>query len=97
MINWVVNSLNIKANYIFIVQKEHLEKYNLKSSLNFIVKDPKIIPLDHVTEGAACTTLLAEKYIDNSKPLLIANSDQYIEWNSIESMYNFTKINAKFF
>ena len=25
MINWVVNSLNIKANYIFIVQKEHLE------------------------------------------------------------------------
>ena len=89
MINWVVNSLNIKANYIFIVQKEHLEKYNLKSSLNFIVKDPKIISLDHVTEGAACTTLLAEKYIDNSKPLLIANSDQYIEWNSSQAMYNF--------
>ena len=39
MINWVVNSLNIKANYIFIVQKEHLEKYNLKSSLNFIAKE----------------------------------------------------------
>ena len=44
MINWVVNSLNIKANYIFIVQNEHLEKYNLKSALNFIVKNPKIIP-----------------------------------------------------
>ena len=89
MINWVVNSLNIKANYIFIVQKEHLEKYNLKSSLNFIVKNPKIISLNSVTEGAACTTLLAKKYIDNSKPLLLANSDQYIEWNSSQAMYNF--------
>ena len=35
MINWVVNSLNIKANYIFIVQKEHLEKYNLKKFIKF--------------------------------------------------------------
>ena len=89
MINWVVNSLNIKANYIFIVQKNHLEKYNLKSALNFIVKNPKIIPLNQITEGAACTTLLAKKYINNNKPLLLANSDQYIEWNSSQTMYNF--------
>lgn len=89
MINWVINSLNIKANYIFIVQKDHLEKYNLKSSLNFIVKNPKIIALDKLTEGAACTTLLAKKYIDNNKPLLLANSDQFIEWNSSKVMYNF--------
>lgn len=89
MINWVINSLNIKANYIFIAQKEHIDKYNLKSSLNFIVKNPTIIPLDQITEGAACTTLLAEKYINNDNPLLLANSDQFIEWNSSRTMYNF--------
>ena len=32
---------------------------------------------------------MAKKYIDNSKPLLLANSDQYIEWNSSQAMYNF--------
>jgi dTDP-glucose pyrophosphorylase len=41
-----------------------------------------------MTEGAACTTLLAKKYIDNDSPLLIANSDQYIEWDSNEFMYS---------
>ena len=39
MINWVVNSLNIKANYIFIVQKEHLEKYNFKEFVKFYCKE----------------------------------------------------------
>jgi len=89
MINWVINSLNIKANYIFIVQKEHLASYNLKSSLNYMVENPKIVTLDHDTEGAACTTLLAKKYIDNNKPLLLVNSDQFIEWNSSKAMYSF--------
>ena len=49
----------------------------------------KIIELDKVTEGAACTTLLAKKYINNDKPLMIANSDQFIRWNSSRSLYNF--------
>ena len=34
--------------------------------------------------------MLAKKYIDNDNPLIIANSDQYIEWNPSETMYKFT-------
>ena len=37
-----------------------------------------------------CTTLLAKKYINNNKPLVIANSDQFIEWNSSKILYKFT-------
>ena len=48
-----------------------------------------VIELDEVTEGAAVTTLLAKEFIDNDSPLLLANSDQYIEWDSSEVMYNF--------
>jgi len=84
MIQHVVNNLNINANYIYIVQKEHYEKYNLYSFLNAITPNCKIIQVDKLTEGACCTTLLSEQYIDNENPLLIANSDQYIEWNSGE-------------
>jgi dTDP-glucose pyrophosphorylase len=40
--------------------------------------------VDEVTEGACCTTLLAEEYINNNNSLLIANSDQFIEWVSGE-------------
>jgi dTDP-glucose pyrophosphorylase len=40
------------------------------------------VPVDGITEGAACTLMLAKKNIYNDNPLIVANSDQYIEWNS---------------
>ena len=42
MIQWVIESLNLQANYIFIIQKEHQEKYNIKSVLkNFYNQNAK--------------------------------------------------------
>jgi len=93
MIQLVIESLNLNANYIFIIQKEHQIKYNIKSVLKILKPNCKIIELDHVTEGAACTTLLAKKYINNSHPLIIANSDQYISWNSSKALYDFNSKN----
>ena len=93
MIQWVIESLNLSANYIFIIQKEHQKKYNIKSVLNILQPNCKIIELDSLTEGAACTTLLAKKYINNSDPLIIANSDQYINWNSSKALYDFNTKN----
>lgn len=93
MIQVVVENLNIEANYIFVVQKEHMEKYNLTHLLNLIAPGAhncKVVEINGLTEGAACTTLLAKEFIDNDNPLLIANSDQYIEWNSNETMYSFS-------
>lgn len=89
MIQVVVENLNMEANYIFIVQKEHYEKYNLKYMLELIAPGCKIVQTDGLTEGAACTTLLAKQHINNSSPLVIANSDQYVKWNSNECMYSF--------
>jgi len=93
MIQWVIESLNFNANYIFIIQKEHQEKYNIKSVLKILQPNCKIIELDHITEGAACTTLLAKEFINNSDPLIIANSDQYISWNSSKALYDFNSKN----
>lgn len=94
MIQWVVDNLNIDAHYIFIVQKEHYTKYNLQNVLNSIAPNCDIIQVDGVTEGAACTTLLAKELINNDKSLLIANSDQFVEWNSSEFMYSMSGDNA---
>lgn len=89
MIQLVTENLNIDAHFIYIVQKEHYEKYNIKQFLNLISPGCDIIQVDGLTEGAACTTLLAKELIDNDAPLLLANSDQFVEWNSNEVMYAF--------
>jgi HAD superfamily hydrolase (TIGR01509 family) len=87
MIQVVVDNLNIEATYIYVVQKEHREKYNLDTLLNLITPNCKIVEVDGLTEGAACTTLLAKEHIDNDAPLVMANSDQFVEWDSNEFMY----------
>jgi beta-phosphoglucomutase-like phosphatase (HAD superfamily)/dTDP-glucose pyrophosphorylase len=89
MIQVVVENLNIEANYTFIVQKEHYEKYSLQYLLNLIAPNCNIVQVDGLTEGAACTTLLAKEFINNDYPLLMANSDQFVEWNSNECLYAF--------
>jgi dTDP-glucose pyrophosphorylase len=73
-----------------LVQKEHYEKYNLQSVLSLIAPGCDIIQVDGITEGAACTTLLAKDLINSDEPLLMANSDQFVEWNSNEVLYAFT-------
>jgi HAD superfamily hydrolase (TIGR01509 family) len=90
MIQVVVENLNIEAHYIFIVQREHYEKYNLKQLLNLIAPGCDIVQVEGLTEGAACTTLLAKDLINTGEPLMIANSDQFVEWNSNEVLYGFT-------
>lgn len=87
MIQVIVENLNLDAHYIFIVQKHHREKYNLDSLLNIIAPGCDILETEGITEGAACTVLLAKHLIDNNQPLIMANSDQYVDWNSSEFMY----------
>tara|TARA_A100001011_G_scaffold334250_1_gene362490 strand:+ start:57 stop:1433 length:1377 start_codon:yes stop_codon:yes gene_type:complete len=90
MIQLIVESLGLKGNFFFIVRSDHIKKYNINSLLKIISPNCKIIVIDKLTEGAACTVLLAKKYINNKKPLVIANSDQFIEWSASKTMYNFS-------
>ena len=94
MIQVVVENLNIDANYIYVVQKEHREQYNLDTLLNLITPGCKIVETDGLTEGAACTALLAKEYIDSENPLFFANSDQFVEWDSNEFMYKMQENDA---
>ncbi len=88
MIQVVVENLNIDANYNYIVQKSHYEKYNLKSLLNLITPKCQIRQIDGLTDGAARTALKAVDYIVGDEPLLIVNSDQFLEWDSSAFMYS---------
>jgi len=98
MIQAVVENLDFDCEYIFLVRKEHVEKYEgMLDTLGRITNDRfRHVVVDGLTEGAACTALLAEKYIDNDEDLLIANSDQFIEYEpeNFKAFKNLTNTDA---
>lgn len=81
MIEIVVNNLRPSCphRFIFICLREHLDTYNLSEILNAAAPGCRIIVLDGVSEGAACSVLAAKHLIDNESPLMIANADQWID------------------
>ena len=82
MIQTVVENLDFDCEYIFLVRKSHLQKYTgLVDTLERITNGKfNYIEVDGLTEGAACTALLAESLINTDEDLLIANSDQIIDY-----------------
>jgi HAD superfamily hydrolase (TIGR01509 family) len=93
MIETVVNNLGFKANFTFIVQKEH-EKFNVSQILNKICKNCNIIFTNGITDGAARTVLLSEEIINNDNELIIANSDQFLEWDPYDFLNKSRKYDA---
>lgn len=62
------------AVWTFIIRKEHAD-------MRLPLPEGNVVVVDEPTEGAACTVLLAEEYIDNRDELLIVNADQLMDFN----------------
>lgn len=89
MITTVIKNLQYDANFIFIVKKNHCKEFKLDCLLNSLIPDCHIIQIDKTTEGAACTVLLGKECMKMDSPLLIANCDQFLEWDANEFLSNF--------
>lgn len=96
MIQRVIENIRLKANYIFIVLKEHNDNYELEEKLKEFCypNSCKVIITDTITEGAACSCLLAKEFINNSDKLIIANSDQIVECKIENFISDMTDKNA---
>lgn len=81
MIEYVVKNItpNCSHRFLFICQQEHLQNYDAQARLEKMAPGCEVIAIDHITQGAACTVLLAEKWIDHADALMIANSDQFVD------------------
>lgn len=81
MIELVVHNVRPKVphRFTFIALQEHLEQTDLRAVLKRVSPDCSIVPVDKVTEGAACTVLLSRDIINTDEPLMLANSDQYVD------------------
>ena len=77
-----IRSLNLKgASFFFIIKKYKNKKFN--SELIKILKKytyrNRIIQINKTTNGPVSTCLKIKK-INQNKPLIIANCDQYLDW-----------------
>lgn len=80
MIEWALKSFNGLSNpheFFFIAQKQDLDRGLIK----ILENRGTVIPLKDTTEGAVNSVLAAENIINGSKPLLIANCDQFLDWD----------------
>ena len=83
MIELVINNLRPSCphRFIFICQQAHLERYDFAARLESLAPDSLVISVADITDGALCSVLSAAALIDNSSPLMIANSDQWVNIN----------------
>jgi NDP-sugar pyrophosphorylase family protein len=81
MIEVVVNNVRPRSphRFIFVALQAHLDRSGVRDTLGRIAPSCAIVPVREVTRGAACSVLLARDLIDNSDPLMIANSDQWVD------------------
>jgi NDP-sugar pyrophosphorylase family protein len=98
MIQKVVENLDFDADYIFLIRKSHIDKYEgIIDTLNQITNERcQHVVVKELTEGAACTALLAKDLINTNESLLIANSDQFIDYqiNNFEYLKNLTSVDG---
>lgn len=80
MIAWVLDNLAcVEGRRIFIVQEEHIDEFGLDKTLEDLSPGCEIVTVKGVTGGAVLSVLAAEAYINSDIPLMIINSDQYLD------------------
>src|SRR3954470_20083450 len=82
MIQWVIENIRPARphRFIFLALAEHLTQFSeVPAELRRLCPGCEIVPVRAVTEGAACTVLLAKEFINSGDPLMIANSDQIVD------------------
>lgn len=65
----------ICMKYSFIVRQEHIEKYNLDSTIKEYLPDANIFSVVKTTRGAVETCLMAENAIDRNDAIVIMDCD----------------------
>ena len=91
MILVVINNLRpaCEHRFIFICQESHVTKHGLRDKFNAWAPGSMIVEINGLTEGAACTVLGARSLIDSDEPLMIANTDQYVDVNMQQYLHQF--------
>jgi NDP-sugar pyrophosphorylase family protein len=86
MVIQAVECLPETTNKIFICQNTHLSDYKIGETIKNFYPQAKILGIDYVTEGQACTCELGFKNyeINDNKPIMISACDNGVYYNMEE-------------
>jgi NDP-sugar pyrophosphorylase family protein len=88
-----LNSIQGEKRFICVVNEEDCRKHHLDNVLKIVTEGrAEIIRVEGKSKGAACSALMAIEYINSNEPLLIANSDQFINYN-LDDIVNYFEEN----
>ena len=76
-----IRSLGLKDAKFYILINSTLENTDLVQQITNEV-DATVQSIDYVTDGATCSAMLFDKFVNTDEELVIANCDQIMEWNS---------------
>ncbi len=94
MIQVVLDNLNLPGRFVFIIREDAPDKDEIERVLVANRPDCTVLYTDGLTQGAACTCLIAKQLIDNSQKLVIVNGDQIMRWNP-NDFYEWVKSNPQ--
>lgn len=93
ILNSATLELQKKLHFIFVINTEFVDINELRETIDPVLSglnsNYKLVVINKKTEGAASTCLLAEKYINNSFPLIVVNCDQIIEDLDLDAFISF--------
>lgn len=84
------------SQYIFVCRDEHVSEAKIDQVLSKHYANVRVITVSELTEGQACTCLLAREYLDNDFPLSIGACDNAMTYKSdaFEKMFNNSDVDA---
>lgn len=82
MIELVLDNLHVpNSTFILLMRDRHINEYpHLVAELERRY-GVSIMPIEHHTEGTACTVLYAHRLLEADGPLMIANCDQVVDFD----------------
>ena len=94
MIQLVVECLTPETDhqFIFICRREHDEHYQLDQLFERITCRYQKVIVDEVTEGPACSVLMAKDWFNNDIPMMTACADDYVN-TDINQFLKFSETN----
>jgi HAD superfamily hydrolase (TIGR01509 family) len=84
MIELVLRNFREVGDPIVILQRKHCDTYCADTVIEQLRPGTKIVTVDGLTEGAACTVLAASHIINDGRELILANSDQFLDYDLSE-------------
>lgn len=81
MITKVIDNVAVRnARFTLLLRQDHLDQFAGIAGKGKLA-NATIVPVARLTEGTACTLLLARSHFDTDQPMLVANSDQLVDFS----------------